>query len=86
MQYILLVILYIFNSALYSYKNQSFKKQITMELRLTHASHHEQIGSRINFPNKKLLGWRTVCRVTNTQTGNNGWRQAGSIGGRASVV
>jgi hypothetical protein len=27
-----------------------------------------------------------VSRVTNTQADNNGWRQAGSIGGRASVA
>jgi hypothetical protein len=58
----------------------------TVEPRFTNASHHEQIGSRTNFPEKKLLGWRTVSRVTNTQADNNGWRQAGSIGGRASVA
>jgi hypothetical protein len=27
-----------------------------------------------------------MSRVTNTQAGNNGWRQAGSSGGRESVA
>jgi hypothetical protein len=35
----------------------------TVEPRFTNASHHEQIRSRINFPNKKCLGWWTVSRV-----------------------
>jgi hypothetical protein len=46
----------------------------------------KKIGSQTNYPNKKRLGWRTMSRVTNTQAGNNGWWQAGSIGGRASVA
>jgi hypothetical protein len=57
----------------------------TVEPRFTNASHHEQIGSRISVLNKKHLGWLMVSRVTNTQAGNNGRRQAGSIGLRASV-
>jgi hypothetical protein len=48
--------------------------------------HYEQIGSRTNFPNKKHLRWRMVSWVMNTQASNNGWWQAGSIGGRASVA
>jgi hypothetical protein len=46
----------------------------------TNKSVHEQIFR------KKSLGWRTVYGITNTQTGNNGWLQAGSIGGRVSVA
>jgi hypothetical protein len=49
------------------------------------------LGSRTplitnKFSEKKSLGWQTLFRVTNTQAGNNGWQQAGSIGGTASVT
>jgi hypothetical protein len=65
--------------------------------RFTNASHHEQIGSRtplttkksvheLIFRKKKSRVKNGVSRVTNTQAGNNGWRQAGSIGGTASVA
>jgi hypothetical protein len=52
---------------------------------------HERLSSRTNrfmnkFSEKKKSRVTTVSRVTNTQAGNNGWRQAGSISGRASVV
>jgi len=45
-------------------------KQYTVKPRFTNASDHEQFGLRINFPNTKRLGWRTVSRVTNTQAVN----------------
>jgi hypothetical protein len=38
------------------------------------------------FSEKKCLGCRTVSRVMNTQASNNGWRQAESISGTASVA
>jgi hypothetical protein len=46
---------------------------------------HERLSSRTNrFTNK--FSEKKKSRVTNTQAGNNGWRKAGSIGGRASVA
>jgi hypothetical protein len=58
---------------------------------ITNASHQERLSPRTNrftnkFSEQKSLGLRTVSQVTNTQATNNGWRQAGSIGGRASVA
>jgi hypothetical protein len=35
---------------------------------------------------EQIFRKKKTSRVTNTQAGNNGWRQGGSIGGRASVA
>jgi hypothetical protein len=58
-----------------------------VECNYSGTSVHERLSSRTNFPKKKKrIGSRTVSRVTNTEAGNNGWRQVGSIGGRVSVA
>jgi hypothetical protein len=41
---------------IYKMKFWGFLKIYTVEPRFTNASHHEQIGSRTNFPNKIRLG------------------------------
>jgi hypothetical protein len=51
-----------------------------MLLRYIGTSVHERFSSRTHFLEKKSLGWRTVFQAMNTQAGNNGWQQAGSIG------
>src|SRR5215471_13524296 len=47
--------------------------KFTVEPRFTNASHHEQIGSRTNFPNKKRLG------VTNGVSSKGTFRRATKI-------
>jgi hypothetical protein len=69
----------------HSLATDSYPGPDTVEPLFTNASHHEQIGSRTNLPKKKVSGDER-CRITNTQAGNNGWLQTGSIGGRASVA
>jgi hypothetical protein len=52
----------------------------------TNASHHEQIGSRTNFPKEKKTFRVTNGVSINEHASNNGWRQAEGMGGTASVA
>jgi hypothetical protein len=71
--------------------NKSFHERLSSRTnRFTNASFHEQISSRTPLFTNKFSEQKTcrltVSRVTNMQAGNNIWRQAGSIGGRASAA